>query len=122
MNSRNQEDQELASLHTSLRRREWKPKSAKRIDGVLADLISKRGYARELSGASLEEAWRAAAGKLADHSRPGNLKRGVLEIVVKSSSALQELGFQKRQILAKLIKLAADQKIRDLKFSVGAVD
>ena len=112
----------LESLKGDLYRKRWKPKLAKRIDGVLAELIAKRGYARELSSESLLEVWGEAAGRLASHSRPGNLKRGVLEVIVKSSAALQELGFQKKRILKKLTQLAPEQKILDLKFYVGPID
>jgi predicted nucleic acid-binding Zn ribbon protein len=122
MNTRPTPNNELNDLRAEIQRKYWKPKTAKKIDGVLAELIGKRGYARELSGASLDEAWQQAAGRLAGHSRPGNLKRGVLEVVVKSSTAMQELGFQKKRILKKLGQLAADQKIIDLKFYVGAID
>jgi len=84
--------------------------------------MATRGYGRQMGAASLEEAWEQAAGRLASHSRPGNVKRGVLEVVVRSSAACQEFGFQKKRILKKLIELAADQNIKDLKFTVGAID
>jgi len=87
---------------------------------VLAELMARRGYSRERSRNDLADAWRTAAGDLiADHSRPGLVRRGTLEVIVTHSALLQELSFQKGQILAKLGELAPQEKIADLRFRVG---
>jgi len=81
--------------------------------------MARRGYARILSNHQFSDAWIQASGRLHQQSRSGQLRRGVLEVVVANSLVLQELTFQKRQILTTLNQLLPDQKIRDLRFCVG---
>ena len=93
------------------------------IADVLNHLLARRGYARIQSALQFELAWKQAAGEaVAADTRPGNLKRGVLEITVRNSSVLQELTFQKKQLLAKLQSQTTDQPIRDLRFRIGAIE
>jgi len=90
---------------------------------VLAELMAKRGYSRQRSRTDLADAWRTAAGELiADHSRPGLVRRGTLEVIVTHSALLQELSFQKGNILAKLQELAPQEKISELRFRVGPTE
>ena len=93
------------------------------IAEVVARLMARRGYARVQATGQLDEAWARAAGEaLAAHSVPGNLRRGVLEVIVGNSAAMQELVFNKRNILKELKRLAPDQKVRDLRFRIGPID
>ena len=55
-------------------------------------------------------------------TRPGNVRRGVLEVLVRNSSVLQELGFLKAKIVKTLTKLVPEQQIRDVRFRVGTID
>jgi predicted nucleic acid-binding Zn ribbon protein len=99
------------------------PRGPRPIADVVSQLLARRGYARIQSAFEFEQAWKQAAGEvMSTHTRPGNVKRGVLEITVRNSSVLQELTFQKKQLLTKLQTLTTDQPIRDLRFRVGAVD
>lgn len=95
----------------------------KKISDVVAQLINARGYGRVQSMEQFESAWEAAAGTaLARSSRPGQLKRGVLEITAGNSAVVQELTFQKQQILTALRAQLPDTKIRDLRIRVGAIN
>ena len=114
---------ELRSLESQVNRRQVHPRLPQKMADVLSGLFAKRGYAQVQTASNCEQAWRVTAGaKLAPHSRPGNVKRGVLEITVRNSAAMQELTFQKKQLLAKIAGLLPEQKIKDLKFRVGPVD
>ena len=85
--------------------------------------MARRGYARQQSGAACIEAWRTAAGEsLANFTRPGAIKRGVLEVVVANSTLMQELSFQKGEIVQRLTQLLPDETIKDLRFKVGTID
>jgi len=89
---------------------------------VLAQLITARGYGRIQANADFAAAWQAAAGEtLARFTRVGQLRRGQLEVTVANSTIMQELTFQKQQILAKLQHELAEAKIRGLRFRVGAI-
>ena len=92
------------------------------IAEVLSDLLARRGYAREQSSAACGEAWRQAAGELlARYSRAGQVRRGKLEVIVANSTLMQEITFQKAQILASLNRQLPDQQISDLKLKVGVI-
>jgi predicted nucleic acid-binding Zn ribbon protein len=89
---------------------------------VLAQLITARGYGRIQATADFTAAWQAAAGeRLARHTRPGRLRRGLLDITVTNSTVVQELTFQKQRILAELQAALPTARIRDLRFRIGAI-
>lgn len=93
-----------------------------KLGDVLTQLIARRGYAREIGTAAIESAWREAVGeKLAKFTRPGNIRRGTLEVTVTNNLLVQELGFQKDQLLKKLQKLAPQENVKGLRFRVGSV-
>ena len=90
---------------------------------IVAQLMARRGYGKLQTSAVTAEAWKAAAGKkFATQTRPGELKRGKLEILVRNSAVLQELTFLKKKILKKLLAAMPDAKISDLKFRVGSIE
>lgn len=89
---------------------------------ILAELMARRGFARVQGAAEYETAWLQAAGEMiAKHTRVGGLRRGKLEITVANSTLVQELGFQKVALLAKLNELLPNQGISDLRFRAGAI-
>jgi predicted nucleic acid-binding Zn ribbon protein len=97
-------------------------KGPQHIGDVLAQVMARRGYARVQSGGACAAAWSEAAGeKLAAQTRATTVKRGVLEVLVASSTLLQEIGFQKAALVRRLAELAPDENIRDLKLRVGPV-
>ncbi len=94
-----------------------------RMGDVLANLLARRGYARVESTSAEAKAWGEVAGeRFAPHSRPGNVRRGVLEVLVRSSAVMQELMFEKKRLLRDLAKQLPERKIRDLRFRVGVID
>jgi predicted nucleic acid-binding Zn ribbon protein len=94
----------------------------KKLGDVLAQLVARRGYVRDQAGAALDTAWRQAAGDhIAKYTCPGNMRGGTLEVTVANNLLVQELGFQKADILEKLAQFAPGQNIRDLRFRVGQV-
>jgi predicted nucleic acid-binding Zn ribbon protein len=93
-----------------------------RIDNILSELMARRGYARVRSTADWEEAWREAVGELiARYTRVGALRRGALEVTVANSAVLQELTFQKAELLIKLAQRLPDETIRSLRFRSGKI-
>jgi len=93
------------------------------IGNVLSELMARRGYARVQSAEAYNVAWREAAGPLAaKYTRPGQLRRGTLEVVVANSTLMQELGFQKQDLLEALAKLLPDEGIKSLRFRVGNIE
>ena len=102
---------------------DMEPNGPQRIGLVIADLMARRGYGQAEWRDQAYAAWQETAGsQLGQMSCPGNLRRGVMEITVASSSVLQELTFQKAFLLQKIQQHLPDAKIRDLRFRVGTVN
>lgn len=96
-------------------------KGPEKLADVLGRLFTSRGWGRKSDRLRMEAAWAEAAGEqLAKDTRLLGLKRGVLEVEVKSAVLLQELTqFHKRPLLAKLRKGLPGVTLTDLKFRAG---
>lgn len=89
----------------------------------MSRLLARTGYAQALTSNNCDEAWREAAGpQLAPHSRPGRLRRGVLEVIVGNSTVLHELSFRKTDLLRQLGASMPENTIQDIRFRVGEID
>ena len=78
--------------------------------------MARTGYDRERAAEGLAAAWREAAPPaLRGASRPGLVRRGVLEVFVSHSAHVQELAFQKREVLERLAALAPAAGITDIR-------
>ncbi|TWU45074.1 hypothetical protein Q31b_02450 [Novipirellula aureliae] len=91
----------------------------RKIGSLVNQLISRRGYAQvtvvnEMEAAILEGIDESIRSSI----RVGNLKRGVLDIYASDSVTLQELNFQKRSILKKILANHPQAKVSDLKFRI----
>jgi predicted nucleic acid-binding Zn ribbon protein len=102
--------------------RRFHAREPKAIGKVLAQLITAKGYGRIQASADFSAAWQAAVGDaLAKYSLPGRIRRSVLDVTVANSMVVQELTFQKHDILKRLQAEFPDAKLRDLKFRVGKI-
>jgi predicted nucleic acid-binding Zn ribbon protein len=98
------------------------PKGPQPIGDILSEIVARRGCACVQSVEALEAAWSEAAGALAaGYTQVGSLRRGTLEVTVAHSTLMQELRFQKQEILEKLIKRLPGGQIKDLRFHTGNV-
>jgi predicted nucleic acid-binding Zn ribbon protein len=105
------------------RKRTTEPKGPEPIGEVLSRLFLARGWGRKQDRLRLEQAWAEAAGPdVAAHTRPGAIKRGVLEIEVGNAVLMQELAhYHKRPLLAKLRERLPGTTLTDLRFRAGVV-
>ena len=97
-------------------------KGPEKVGDVLGRLFTSRGWGRKNDRVRLEAAWAEAAGaEWAKSTRLLGLKRGVLEVEVKSAVLMSELAqYHKRGLLAKLRKLLPGVTLSDIKFRAGA--
>jgi predicted nucleic acid-binding Zn ribbon protein len=117
------QDDDERNLLADYRRKQVRIPPPRQVRDVMSQLLAKRGYAQVQTAAACDSAWREAVGeKLAGDTRPGNIRRGVLEVLVRNSVALQELSFIKAKVVRTLKQLIPEQQIRDVKFRVGALD
>ena len=120
---RTSDDAELEALTRLIQQRSHRRREPRRIADAINQLLARRGYAQGRSADQLLAAWTKVAGDpLARHSRPGVLQRGVLEIVVRNSTVLQELTFQKDRMLKQLQAIEGKQVIRALRLRIGQLD
>ncbi len=79
-------------------------------------LMARTGYDREQATNGLAAAWDEAAPEtLRGRSQPGTIRRGVLEVFVSHSAHVQEMGFHKRDVLARLQSLVPAEGITDIR-------
>jgi hypothetical protein len=87
-----------------------------KIGRLMARLMARTGYDRQQGTDALASAWQEAApAALRGASQPGLVRRGVLEVFVSHSALVQELGFHKQQVLARLADLLPDCGITDIR-------
>jgi predicted nucleic acid-binding Zn ribbon protein len=96
-------------------------RKAKPIGELLSQLMARRGYAHVRVAQEWVEIWRRVAGELAQRSRPGPYRGGVLEVVVEDSATHQELEFRKQQLISAVREMGVGFQIRNLRFKVGEV-
>ncbi len=91
------------------------------LSDILGELFTVRGYGRFLARQELEDAWNAAVGEpLCRQARPGEVRRGVLNVTVSHPALLEELAaFRKPELLAALRAGAPGTTIHDIRFRVG---
>lgn len=97
-------------------------KGPENIGDILGRMFVSRGWGRKNDRLRLEAAWAEAADpKLHKDTRVSAVRRGVLEIEVKTAVLMQELTqFHKRLLLGKLRKNLPSLMLTDLKFKAGA--
>jgi predicted nucleic acid-binding Zn ribbon protein len=97
-------------------------KGPETIGNILSEMMARRGLGRIQSTEALETVWRQVAGPLvAQYTRIGAIRRGTLEINVANSTLIQELSFQKHDLLAALQKSLPEEGIKNLRFRVGSL-
>lgn len=101
-------------------RRERLPKSASH---VISQLIARHGFSQEISHKETGDAWQGAVAEVASRfvnkTRANSVRRGVLEVTVENSAALQQITFDKQRLLEAIRKLVPHAEIRDIRFRAG---
>lgn len=94
-----------------------------KLADLMTELMARRGFARQQAGIALDKAWQQAAGALvAQRSRVGAINRGVLDVVVSSSSLVQAIALERAALLARLQAALPEQNVVDLRVRVGRID
>ena len=81
------DEEDLRDLQFLYRQRQRMPPDPLKIDNLVANLMSKRGYGQLMGASELSDAWSEAVGAAAaSRSRVGKVIRGVLQVYVQSSA------------------------------------
>lgn len=90
------------------------------LGGILKESLKKNRIAVILEDRKLRDLWDKAAGpQIAAQTRPESIKRGVLYIKVFSPVWLQELGYLREELLAKIVSSSGDTAVKNIHFSLG---
>ena len=97
-----------------------RPKSASHL---VNQLLARHGIAQQQYANELQANWDQVVGaKWNQLTRPAQLNRGVLEVIVANSMVNQQLAFEKQNLLKSMQKLMPNLKLKDLRFRVGNVN
>ncbi|MCS5632741.1 MAG: DUF721 domain-containing protein [Planctomycetota bacterium] len=95
-----------------------------KMDRLVSELLTRRGYARVKAASKLTDVWSDVVGeRIAGMTTAGTIRRGMLEVTCKNSAVMQELAFKKHSLVTKLnqkMGSQANQQIQDLKLRVVA--
>ena len=95
-----------------------------KMDRLISELLTRRGYARVKAASQLADVWGVVVGeRIAGMTTAGTIRRGMLEVTCKNSAVMQELAFKKHSLVTKLnqkMGSLANQQIKDLKLRVAA--
>jgi len=98
-----------------------KSAGAQSIGRLVGRLLARTGYDQEQSSQRLVAAWsEVVPAALARLSRPGRVRRGVLELLVSHSAAAQEMGYHKADLLRRLAEVLPDETITDIRCRLAA--
>ena len=96
-----------------------------KMDRLVSELLTRRGYARVKAASQLTGIWDEVVGKrIAGMTTAGTIRRGTLEVTCKNSAVMKELAFQKHTLVTKLNEKMGsktnqtNQQIMDLKLRV----
>ena len=92
----------------------------RRVVNLVNHLIAKRGLAGRKSQYQLADGWREIAGsKIADRTRLGTVRKGVLTVHVDNSSTLQHLSLMKQQLINDVNQEFKNLNLTDIRFKSG---
>jgi predicted nucleic acid-binding Zn ribbon protein len=92
------------------------------VHKVIREVMTRHGLGREMAAHAQQRAWQEAVGEaLAPYTRCGSIRRQRLDVVVANSTLIQELTFQKQELLNRLKKIAPELRIQEIRFRVGSI-
>lgn len=93
---------------------------AKSVSQLLSAFFDEKTLQRGEKYAEFSRSWRSIAGdRLADHSKPSDIRHGVLLIETDHSGWIQLLQLKQERILAEIVKRYPELEIHGLAFRIG---
>lgn len=92
----------------------------KTLKSVVNRVMARKGYGQQQTSNQVQDAWLQIVPQgLGAMTRVAQVRRGVLEVYVSNSMVLQQLEFQKRELLKQLQNQLTETAIRGLRFKLG---
>ena len=106
-----------------VQKRQRYQRRATKAGDLINYLLARKGYGQTKSQADLSQGWQAVVGEQwRGKTMAAAIRRGVLEVIVDSSAAHQQLEFKKQKLLAAIQDQLPQNKIRDIRFRVGKIN
>ena len=122
MSSPNYDELDFSNASDLVNKRQIWRRRPKRTGDIIGQMMARQGYAQNKSNDELNEAWEIAVGPMFQKStKAGRISRGVLEVHVASSAAMNQLSFQKKKLLSAMQQQLPQNKIKDIRFKLGNV-
>ncbi len=122
MSSPNYDELDFSNASDLVNKRQRWRRRPKRTGDIIGQMMARQGYAQNKSNDELNEAWEIAVGPMFQKStKAGRISRGVLEVHVASSAAMNQLSFQKKKLLSAMQQQLPQNKIKDIRFKLGNV-
>ncbi len=100
-----------------------KKKDALHIGDILSKNIGALSGRVDLELLTLWKGWTEAVGEeVARHTRPKSFKGALLFITVDSSVWIHHLSMMKGEVIARINKNLGEERLRDIRFSIGHVE
>lgn len=113
------EEQDFSDAEATVRKRRRYQARPKKTADLLGQLMARKGYNQIESQDELGQQWMELVGETyGSKTRVGVLRSGVLEVLVDSSAARQQLEFEKRKLVKQLQAKLPQNKIKDIRFKV----
>ena len=89
------------------------------VSGVLSRVLRRLGLEHELQGWQAVEEWPRLVGpRVARHTRALAFHGGTLRVEVEGSAWMQELGFLKRDLMARINRHLGAELVREVRFVI----
>lgn len=122
MSTPNYEELDFSNASDLVGKRQRFRRRPKRTGDIIGQMMARQGYSQTKSNEELNEAWEIAVGPtLMKSTKAGRISRGVLEVHVASSAAMNQLSFKKKQLLSAIQQQLPQNKIKDIRFKLGNV-
>jgi hypothetical protein len=113
-------EQDFSAADKFISERQTFQRRPKKAVDILTRLMARKGYGQQLAANELQEVWnQLMPADWQSQTGIGNLKQGVLEIIVTSPGLRQRLEFEKKQLLNQLQQQLPQNNIREIRFRIG---
>ncbi len=115
-------DEEFEKTVEIVRRRQKRMRRPQNAANIVARVLTNRSIAATKTDEQLNEIWQQSVGEsFANQTKPGMIRRGILEVFVANSAVHQQLAFNKKSILKKIKKTELLKNVKDIRFKIGTV-
>ena len=120
---KDQNEFDFQQAHELVAGRQRFQRRAKPAAMLINHLLARKGYGQTESQTDLQTTWQQVVGtKWKNKTMASAIRRGVLDVVVTNSAALQQLNFAKKKLLKGIQEQLPQNKIQNIKFRVGKID